>query len=224
MANRELPSSKDLRDKYPGNSYTQKDRSNDIQSVESNKPKAKQVASGKVRKQGIIRKLVRYLVADTVDTARDKVMGEVIIPGVQSLIYDAVVGTMDTVLYGTTERPVGGYRRASNGRKGGRISYDRYYDERNGRKARSGSYRNMPKDPDEIIMDTREDARDVLEELDYIIQEYGQASIADYYDIVGVTSEFTDNKFGWTSLRGASIKPVRDGHMIIMPRTERLDD
>ena len=47
---------------------------------------------------------------------------------------------------------------------------------------------------------------------------------ADFYDIVGVTSEFTDNKYGWTSIRKAGIKPVREGFLIVLPRTRVLDD
>ena len=79
-------------------------------------------------------------------------------------------------------------------------------------------------DPDDIILDTRAEAHMVLDEMDAIIYKYGQASVADYYDVVGVTSEWTDNRYGWTSLKNASIKPVRDGFMLVMPRTHVLDD
>ena len=230
MAKRELMSgdTDNLREKFPGNSFKKRDRENDIQSehtelVKDDTPKPKKVANARVRKHGPVRKFLSYIITDTIDTTKERVMSDVIIPGIQSLVYDAVVGTVETMLFGNSERPVGGYRRASAARRGGRTSYDRYYDEKNGRKAHNESYRNMPKDPDEIILDTRQEARDALEELDYVIQKYGQASIADFYDIVGVTSEFTDNKYGWTSLRNASIKPVRDGFMIILPRTELLD-
>ena len=228
MAKRELESTKDLREKFPSNSFKRRDSEKDISEIsksepEESAPKGKRIANGRVRKQGPVRKFLSYIITDTLDTTKERVLSDVIIPGVQGLVYDAVVGTVETMLFGNSERPLGGYRRASVARRGGRTSYDKYYDEKGGRRARSESYRNMPKDPDEIILDTRQEAREALEELDYVIQKYGQATIADFYDIVGVTSEFTDNKYGWTSLRNASIKPVRDGFMITLPRTELLD-
>lgn len=223
MAKREMPETDPdkLREKYPGNSYSEKD-SKEI--VKTDTKKTKQVAKGKVRKQGLIKKFTRYIVEDTIESARERTIADIIVPGIKTLIFDAVTDTLDLMLFGISGDAPRSSRRRSNGRKESRTSYSRFYEDKDRRDSSRGSYRDLANDPDDIIMDTRREAQDVLEELDYMIHKYGQASIADFYDIVGVTSEFTDNKYGWTSIRKAGIKPVREGFLIVLPRTRVLDD
>ena len=62
------------------------------------------------------------------------------------------------------------------------------------------------------------DVRDMLEKcLDGLI--YALDRFADLYDLVGITGEHTDNKYGWTNIRNAEIERLRDGgYRIKMPR------
>ena len=218
----------------PGNSYTERDSINDSQkTTESNEDSTtkkivpRQVAQGKVRKQSLAGKFIRYIITDTVESARERTIKDVLLPGIRNLIFDTGNELMATLLFpDEASRPSAGYRSSSAKRNRGNTSYDKFYKdkERRGSSRRSGSYRDEAYDPDDIILDTRAQANNALDELDYIIHKYGQASIATFYDIVGVTGEWTDNRYGWTSLRGAGIKPVRDGFMIILPPTQVLED
>lgn len=226
MATRDIPSGSDMRKQYPGNSFKQRD---DIQetltkAVDESKPQVKQVAKGKVRKQSLLKKFSRYIIEDSVESAKEKTLGEIIIPGVKTLIFDTLTDMLDIILFGGNGAPMGRYAAAPRARKG-QTSYDKYYNSKTtGNGSRGGSYRDAPYDPDDIILDTRAQANNALNELNNIIMKYGQASVANFYDIVGVTGEWTDNRYGWTSLRGAGIKPVRDGFMILLPPTVVLDD
>lgn len=225
MAKRDIPETDPdtLREKYPSNSYT-KATDEKQETPEKSTKKTHQIAKGKVRKQSLVKKFARYIVEDTIESARERTLADIIVPGVKTLIFDAFTDTLDLVLFGGSGEVSRGSRRRSNGRREGRTSYDRYYDEKDRRGRSRESYRELRNDPDDIILNTRREAQDVLEELDYMIHKYGQASIADFYDIVGVTSEFTDNHYGWTSIRDAGIRPVRDGFLIVLPRTRILDD
>lgn len=226
MANREMPSPDELRKQYPGNSYKQRDSQNDISPSES-KPEVKQIAKGKVRKQSLLKKFTKYIIEDSIESAKEKTLGDIIIPGVKTLIFDTLTDMLDIILFGGNGAPMGRYSASPRSRKSGQTSYNKFYDDKSNRTGNGGrtmAYRDAPYDPDDIILDTRAQANDVLNELNYIIQKYGQASIANFYDIVGVTGEWTDNRYGWTSLRGAAIKPVRDGFMVILPPTIVLED
>lgn len=227
MAKREIPN-------LPGNSNTERDtidiREEPVRSVEKvdtsdTEVKTKQVAQARVRKQSLARKFLRYILADTIETARERTIKDVLLPGIRNLIFDTGNEMMAMLLFpGESDRP-SGYRGGYSKRKGERTSYDKYYRDKDRRNStRRESYRDSAYDPDDIILDTRAQANDALDELDFIIHKYGQASIANFYDIVGVTGEWTDNRYGWTSLRGAGVKPVRDGFMIILPPTRVLDD
>ena len=55
------------------------------------------------------------------------------------------------------------------------------------------------------------------------MEEYGTVRVADLYDLVGVTGQYTDNNYGWTNIRNAEIVRVRDGYKIKMPRALPLN-
>ena len=52
---------------------------------------------------------------------------------------------------------------------------------------------------------------------------YGLVRVADLYDLVGITGNYTDNKYGWTNITRAEIVRTRDGFMIKMPRAVPID-
>ena len=54
--------------------------------------------------------------------------------------------------------------------------------------------------------------------MDEMMEEYGIVRVADLFDLVGITGDYTDNKYGWTNIRNAEVVRVRDGYKIKMPR------
>ena len=225
MATRKLPETdpEKLRNQYPSNSYTTKQP---VKTTETDIPpttKQQPAVRGKVRKQGLLRKFTRYIVEDTIESAKERTLADIVIPGIKTLIFDTATEILDQMLFGATgDRP-----RSSRGRTGysrnTQTSYSSYYNSRGRVDGRDEPRRALSYEPDDIIMDTRQDAQVVLEDLDHVIQEYGQASIADLYDIIGQTAMFTDYKYGWDSLRDAGIKPVREGFLLILPRTKPIE-
>lgn len=75
----------------------------------------------------------------------------------------------------------------------------------------------------EIVVATRIEAENVLEELDNMIQRYGTASVSSFYNLVGVTGDYTDNKWGWNESRGFDIQRVREGYLLDLPKPEPID-
>jgi hypothetical protein len=59
--------------------------------------------------------------------------------------------------------------------------------------------------------------------MDELIETYGLVRVADLYDLVGITGNYTDNKYGWMNIRNADIVRVRDGYMIKLPRAMPID-
>ena len=126
---------------------------------------------------------------------------------------------MVLILYGESRR---GGRGRSNA---DRVSYRNYYD-RDTRASRVMDRGNTPYSGysyDDIILSNRGEAEDVLSRMDELIEAYGLVRVADLYDLVGITGNYTDNKYGWTNIRNAEIIRVRDGYMIKMPRAIPID-
>ena len=74
----------------------------------------------------------------------------------------------------------------------------------------------------EIVLATRVEADEVIDRLFNIIQEFEQATVRDLYDLVGERASFTDEKYGWTNIRTADVRRIREGYLLDLPRPEPL--
>lgn len=177
----------------------------------------KPVVTGKVitKKPSKFRMFTGEIISEDAKNVKSYVFGEVLIPAIKKAISDIVTDGIDIILYGESRK--GGKRSTAD-----RVSYRNYYDRDRDSRARvdrttSGySY-------DDIVLDSRGEAQDVLDRMDELMSAYGLVRVADLYDLVGITGNYTDNKYGWTSIRTAEIIRVRDGYMIKMPRAVPID-
>jgi hypothetical protein len=78
-------------------------------------------------------------------------------------------------------------------------------------------------DFDEIVLDERSEAEEVLDRLFDVVNKYESATVADLYDLVGLPSTHADYKWGWTDLRGAGVSRIRDGYLLDLPDPEIID-
>jgi hypothetical protein len=78
-------------------------------------------------------------------------------------------------------------------------------------------------DFDEIILPTRVEAEEVIDRMFDIVSQYETATVADLYELVGINSNYTDGKWGWSDFRGAGVSRVRNGYLLDLPRPESLD-
>jgi hypothetical protein len=76
---------------------------------------------------------------------------------------------------------------------------------------------------DEIVLETRQEAEDVLDSLFELVDRFGSASVSDLYELVGVKATHTDEKWGWEDLRGTTPSRVRGGYLLDLPDPEPLN-
>lgn len=180
--------------------------------------KVEKIVSGNVRtvKKSGARKFAELFIPEDVSDIKSFIIMDILVPAAKKVMSD----TVDMILYGGSR----------GGNKGGggianRVSYQRYYD-RGGRDSRESSRSSRSRatyDYDDILLPNRVQADAVLDKMDALIAEYGLVSICDYYDLVGVESDYTSNKYGWTDLRTARVERVRDGYIIRLPKAVPLD-
>jgi hypothetical protein len=189
--------------------------------------KAEKIITGEViqRKKGIGHRFKEALLGDRgMDAVVETVVTDILVAAFKGMVSDAVSqassaikdGT-DRFLYGETTRS---YR--TSDRPGGYISYNRVRRPLPEYGAISPRGRSRH-DFNEVVLASRGEAEDVIDKLRMYISEYGQASVGDFYDFVGITGDFPDYKWGWTDLRTARVRPVRGGYLISLPRTQPLD-
>lgn len=202
-------------DFVPNSHKFKEEKKNQLSERKERKPIEK-VTKGKVKvkKKSELHKFASSFVSEDVSKVKSYVIGDVLIPAIKKAISDIITNGIDMILYGETGRS----RRSSSSR----VSYSNYYDDRrDDRRSDSSSLRSRY-DVDDVLFETRDEAKDVLERMDELIDTYGVASIADFYDLAGVTGNYTDNKYGWTNLSAADVVRVRDGFMIKLPRVRPL--
>lgn len=77
---------------------------------------------------------------------------------------------------------------------------------------------------DEIVLPERGDIEEVIGTLQECINEYGMARVSDLYDKLGITSEFTDDAWGWLELDGAGARyQTGGGYLLVLPRPVPLN-
>lgn len=78
-------------------------------------------------------------------------------------------------------------------------------------------------DFDEIVIQTRTEAEDVIDRMYDLLSRDGMVTVSDLYELTGIQSSHTDQKWGWTQLRGAKVARLRSGGFLLdLPEPEAL--
>lgn len=169
--------------------------------------------SAKVKKKSELRKIADAFIQEDAHTVKNYIFDKVLIPAIKKTFSDIVTNSLDMFLWGK-----GSDRRTRGSSE--RISYRRYFDEP---RLRDSERRQRSYNYDEIVLDSRDEAEEVLERMYELLRRYKMVSVADFYDLVGITGKTTDNHYGWTDLRTAEVVGDRDGYLIKLPRAIALD-
>lgn len=185
--------------------------------VPAERQKQEKIVKGTVqtRKRNEIRKLTDVFISEEAPNVKSYILMDVLVPAIKDAIEDIVTNGIRMILRGET-----GSRKSSTA---GRVSYSRYYDRRDDDRRSSVNRTRTGYSYDEITLDNRGEAEEVLTRMDELIETYGHVSVADLYDLVGITGNFTDNNYGWTNIRNAEVVRVRNGYLIKMPKALPLD-
>lgn len=175
--------------------------------------KKQKIVKGRVRKQKktFMKQIVETFIGEEVDSVGDYILHDVVIPAIKNTLSDAIQGGIEMLLFGDRDSS----RRRRNGGNKPNISYSDY-SKPNRRHQRAGGHRG--RSMSDIVLDTRNDAQEVLNSLVDIIDEYGQATVSDLNDLLGVSGKYTDNDYGWENLNAARISSVRGGYLLDMPK------
>lgn len=197
-------------EEYKSNSHKARERKNEPVTEK----KVEKIISGsaKSKKKSGLQKITNVFVPEDVDDVKSYIFEDIIVPAVKDIILDAVRAFLG----------VNGNSRGKSS-SASKISYRKYYDDRERRDRESSNRTRTGYEYDDIILDNRGEAEDVLSRMDELIDTYGVVSVADFYDLVGITGNYTDNKYGWSDIRNASVVRVREGYMIKLPKALPLN-
>lgn len=201
-----------LKSDFPSNSKTEKKEVKKVEKVIKGNVKQKKKSLGK--------KFIETFVGEDIENVGQYIIYDVLVPAAKDAISDMIEGGISMLFYN-------GDKRGSRTRRSGSKSYVSYdkcsYGSRDRDRREFSSKSRARFNFDDIVLETRGEAEEVLSHLVDLTIDYDQATVADLYDLVGITGNFTDNKYGWTDLSSASVSRTRDGYVLNLPKTMLLD-
>jgi len=186
--------------------------------------KVAQVTSAETvrRKRGLGKKFKETFVNGDARSVGDYIVFDVVIPSMKDMFVEAFEGGMRRLVYGETHKR----HNTSSGYSGlGNIAYNAI----NKPTAAAPGPRSLSRrararfDFDDVIIQTRQEANEVLDRLYEELSRYGSVSVGVLYELTGIESSHTDMKWGWTDLRGSKALPLRGGgYLLDLPDPEAL--
>lgn len=209
---------------YPGNS--KKQRAEEAKS-ETARPEIKKIVttSGTIRKASLGSRMRETFAGEGARETGMYVFFDVIIPAIKAMTFDTITQGADRILFGGRDVIRSGVANAPRTRtnynqistKAANNYYGRNFE--GGGREISRAARNNHRF-DEILLDSRGEAETVLDTMQDLISRFEWVSVPEFYSMVGVTSEFTDEKWGWTNVSTAQIRPSRGKYVILLPSPE----
>ena len=177
------------------------------------------------RKRSLRRQFKETFVAGDARTAIQYAIFDVLLPAAKDTVVEVVQQGFEKLIFGDSRRR--GSTRPQAGPTG-YVNYSRYSSAAS--RYSSGPERAMSRQArsrhnfDEIVLDQRAQAEEVIDRLFDLVSRYESASVADLYELVGLAATHTDNKWGWTDLSGAGVSRIRGGYLLDLPEPEPLDE
>lgn len=220
-----------MENNYPANSHRAREAATKpvVEKPKAQEKRVEKVVEGDVvrRKRPLGKRFAEIFFAGDTRGVVSYVIMDVLLPAAKDTFADAFSQGVERMLFGevrSTSRRTGG--RPSGA--GGYVSYNRY-SQQQGPGSRRDEEREISRrarsshDFDEIIVSTRAEAEEIIDRLFDLVSRYEAATVADLYELVGVKTKFTDDRWGWTDIRGAGITRIRSGYLLDLPRPEPLD-
>ncbi len=186
------------------------------------RPHAKPVARRIEGKETAGHKFRTLFLADDISDIGEYFLKDLVVPTIK----DVFMNFMDALLWGNRRGPVSTYR-DSGGRR--RTPYDSI--SRGSSRVGTDRNRDVRDEPsgrkefnlDNITVNTKEEADIVLTRMDEYIDEYGQVTVGYLFELLGESCPYTAEYYGWRNLDRASVRRVRNGYAIDLPRPVRIE-
>lgn len=200
---------------------------NSHKSKEENKEERKKLEPiAKAKKVDKKDQSFKDLIKSNMPSIKEYVIYDILVPTAKKAVSE-IIGSSSDIIVDTVDTLLFGEKRGRRKRGGSKTSYYKYYEDRDrdrDRDRRRGYERaRRGYDFDDILLDSRREAEEVLDRMEDLIDTYKIVSVADLYDLVGISGNYTDNKYGWTNLRNAYVESHRDGYSLKLPKPLPLD-
>lgn len=203
------------------NSHKYNEKKNELEAR-----KIQKVISGEAtkKKKAVGRKLRDIFVTSNFDDVKTYVFYDVIVPAIKDGLYDVFDSAISMLFFGDAS---GRRRKPKASEPGFKINYGGYFASDGPRKERKSAPDIRTRSVyayEDLVIPSKGDAQIILDNMYELLSKYEYVSVFDLYTLAGITPNPTDEKYGWTDLRGAKIEgSPRRGWWLSLPRCSSLD-
>lgn len=196
---------------YRSNSNKSKEPAH-AEQIDEHRVKSVVTKPTKKKKKSGIRRMGELIVPEDMNNVKSYVFFDVLLPALKKTLYDVISNGSHMMLFG------------SSGKTERRTSYSSYYSNRKEEPSYSYSKRSSF-DFNDIVISDRDEAESVIRAMEDLLDRYHLVRVADVYDLLDMSSSsnWTDNRYGWTDISGARVVSDYDGYRIKLPRPLPLD-
>ena len=204
---------------YQGNSHKQRE----AKEVRDDKVVERVVTTDViVTPPGFAKKLKGIFFGGEFRSVRGYIIADVLLPAARNALFDTIVEGSKRTIFGDSLA-----HRVRQPEMRSRVQYGSMHNRPYQSTMLPGQPPRNPvrinfRDSNEYLIETREEAHDVLERMIDIIDKYDVASQADLLVMLGQIVSPIDNKWGWTHLHNAEVRQVRNGYMLQKPPMEEI--
>lgn len=190
-------------------------------------------AEGGRRKRGLGRQFKQTFFEGSSRDAVGSMVEDVVVPTIRDMIAEGFHALIDHMVFGDRPRA---YRRSAPSSMPtsgyGQVSYNQYSQPQtkpsNGTPPRSLSRQARARhDYGDVIIPTMDEANEVLDRMYDIVSQYGVVRVSDLFGLTDIRAEHTDEKWGWTDLRGSKAvgrgRSRGGGYVLVLPEPQPLN-
>lgn len=165
------------------------------------------------------RRFFDFLFAESPKALGKKITSEVIVPRLKAGFEEAANSFLAGMLWGGAgNRPMSNIVQGTVLRAG-QVNYQAMSQQGNSLlQARQAAPQRAAGSYEDLVTPTQQAAETLLANMYQLLNQYRVVAVGDLNDLAGITSQPSDNAYGWTSLEGARISKVRDGFLLELPR------
>lgn len=211
-----------LASSYPPNSHKKRTEIEEGATKRSGSKGLEKIVTGEIteRRRSLGSRIAESFAGDDMRSVGLYILQDVFIPAIKNMLSDAASQGVERMLFG--ERS--GRSTSSMSSRDRHVSYNKMYSSNKDDRRTVSRQARASHDFKEVIFANRGEAEYVLDTLGEIIDTYDQATVSDFYDLVGITGSYTDDKWGWDSISGSRVERTRGGGFVIsLPRTKPID-
>lgn len=183
------------------------------------------ISNATVKKPSLVRDLISYGIREEIEPRATELMRN-LISGTINMTGDTLNKMVDKWLYPDDNAPKRTTRSGGVSDYHPQTKYNVSVRSNDSKPARTSINTRSSIDVNYIWVDNENQARDIINALVEEIDNYGKAKVATLYDMVGIPSNFTDFKFGWTANEVKAISYYRDRgkYFIDLPKPVNIEN